>query len=103
MDCYVMEADGSNPRRITDNGRNNWFPHVSPDGSAVAYISYDPAEVQPGDHPANKNVEIRCMNPDGSGDRTLVKFFGGQGSLNVNSWMPDSRRLAFVRYELIPD
>lgn len=103
MDCWRMDADGKNPVRMTDNGRNNWFPHVSPDGSAVAYISYDPAEVQPGDHPANKNVEIRCMNPDGSGDRTLVKFFGGQGSLNVNSWMPDSRRLAFVRYELIPD
>ena len=103
MDCYSMDADGGNVMRLTDNGRNNWFPHISPDGAVIAYISYDPAEVKPGDHPANKNVEIRRINPDGTGDETVVKFFGGQGSLNVNSWMPDSRRLAFVRYELIEE
>ena len=103
MDCWRMDADGGNPVRLTDNGRNNWFPHISPDGSVIAYISYDPAEVRPDDHPANKNVEIRRINPDGTGDRTVVKFFGGQGSLNVNSWMPDSRRLAFVKYELIEE
>ena len=99
MECYRMDADGQNPVRLTDNGRNNWFPHISPDGSVIAYISYDPREVEPGSHPPDKNVEIRRMNPDGSGDTTVVKFFGGQGSLNVNSWMPHSRRLAFVRYE----
>ena len=43
------------------------------------------------------------MNPDGSGDECLIKFFGGQGSLNVNSWMPDSRRLAFVKYEPVQE
>jgi len=99
MDCWRMDADGGNPVRLTDNGRNNWFPHISPDDSVIAYISYDPAEVRPDDHPAGKNVEIRLVSPDGTDDRTAVKFFGGQGSLNVNSWMPDSRRLAFVRYE----
>ena len=85
--------------RLTDNGRNTWFPHISPDGRVIADISYDPREVEPGNHPPDKNVEIRRMNPDGSGDMTVVKFFGGQGSLNVNSWMPDGKRLAFVRYE----
>jgi hypothetical protein len=30
----------------------------------------------------------------------LVDLFGGQGTINVNSWAPDSRRFAFVRYEL---
>lgn len=103
MDCWRMDADGKNPLRLTDNGRNNWFPHISPDGSVIAYISYDPAEVQPGEHPANKNVQIRCIRPDGTDDRCLVKFFGGQGSLNVNSFAPDSRRLAFVRYEPVEE
>ena len=98
MECYRMNADGSDPVRMTDNGRNNWFPHISPDGKTVVYISYDPAEVRADDHPANKNVDIRQMDPDGKNDRTLVKFFGGQGSFNVNSWMPDSKRFAFVRY-----
>ena len=100
MECFRMDTDGGNPVRITDNGRNNWFPHISPDGRTVAYISYDPAEVRADDHPANKNVEIRCINPDGTNDRTVVKFFGGQGSFNVNSWMADSSAFAYVRYEL---
>lgn len=101
MDCYRMDANGENQLRLTDNRRNNWFPHISPDGSLIAYVSYSADEVEPGSHPANKNVELRLMNPDGTEDRTAVKLFGGQGTLNVNSWMPDSRHLAFVRYELV--
>jgi Tol biopolymer transport system component len=95
-----MDTDGGNVCRLTDNGRNNWFPHVAPDGSAVAYVSYDGDEVAPGDHPADKNVELRLIAPDGTGDRLLTPLFGGQGTLNVNSWMPDSRHLAFFRYEI---
>ena len=103
MDCYAMDPDGGNVCRLTDNGRNNWFPHISPDNSTVAYVSYDGQEVAPGDHPADKWVELRLMNADGSCDRTALRLFGGQGTLNVNSWMPDSRHLAFVRYEITPD
>lgn len=101
MDCYCMEADGENVVRLTDNGRNNWFPHISPDGSKIVYISYNADEVPPGSHPQNKNVELRAISPDGTNDRTLLKMFGGQGTLNVNSWMPDSKHFAFVRYELV--
>lgn len=101
MDCYRMDNDGSNVIRLTDNGRNNWFPHIAPDQSVIVYISYDPKEVPPGSHPPYKNVELRRMLPDGSGDTCIVKLFGGQGTINVNSWMPDSRHLAFVRYELV--
>jgi hypothetical protein len=34
--------------------------------------------------------------------RVLAKLFGGQGTINVNSWSPDSRRFAFVSYEPLP-
>ncbi len=101
MNCYRMDTDGKNVVKLTDNGRNNWFPHISPDGSAIVYVSYHADDVAPGDHPANKNVELRRILPDGTGDETLVKLFGGQGTINVNSWMPDSRHFAFVRYELV--
>ena len=97
MDCWRMDADGQNPVRITDNGRHNWFPHISPDGAVAAYISYDPAEVEAGDHPADKHVQLRRVLPDGTGDRAVFSFFGGQGSLNVNSFL-NSRVLAYVRY-----
>ena len=100
MDCWRMDADGQNPVRITDNGRHNWFPHISPDGTVIAYISYDPAETEAGDHPADRHVQLRRVFPDGTGDRALFPFFGGQGSLNVNSFL-DNRTIAYVRYDFI--
>lgn len=100
MECWRMDADGGNPVRLTDNGRHNWFPHISPDGTRAAYISYRTDEARPDEHPADRHVQLRLMKPDGSGDRCLAEFFGGQGSLNVNSWSPDSRFIAFVRYEV---
>ncbi|MCZ8515344.1 transporter [Paenibacillus filicis] len=100
MQIWRMNADGSEQTQVTFDESNNWFPHVSPDGEWVAYISYRKGDVAPGDHPANKNVEIRIISSSGGEFRTLVKLFGGQGTINVNSWSPDSRRLAFVSYKL---
>ncbi len=93
--CFRMRPDGAGIEQLTFDERVNWFPHVSPDGKAVVYISYPPGTTG---HPANKDVTLRLMNPDGSGQRDLVTFFGGQGTINVNSWAPDSRRFAYVAY-----
>ncbi|GGH31150.1 TolB family protein [Paenibacillus segetis] len=100
MQVWRMNADGSEQGQMTFDESNNWFPHVSPDGETVAYISYQKGDVAPGDHPANKHVEIRAMSSKGGEFRTLVQLFGGQGTLNVNSWSPDSKQLAFVSYRL---
>lgn len=100
MQVYRMQRDGSEQTQMTFDACNSWFPHVSPDGRQVAYISYRKEDVAPGDHPANKHVEIRLIPAEGGEPRTLAALFGGQGTLNVNSWAPDSERLAFVRYEL---
>ena len=100
MQLYRMDADGKAVVQMTDDGRNNWFPHVSPDGQSVCYISYDGQSVAPGDHPANKDVELRLLPAQGGTPQTLLALFGGQGTLNVNSWSPDSKRFAFVRYAL---
>jgi TolB protein len=102
MQVWRMNADGSEQTQMTFDESNNWFPHVSPDGEWVAYITYRKGDVAPGDHPANKNVEIRVMSSSGGGYRTIVELFGGQGTLNVNSWSPDSRQLAFVSYRIKP-
>ncbi len=98
MQVYRMNADGSEQVRMTHDARNNWFPHVSPDGKRVVYISYG-GEVKPGDHPANKDVKLSIMDADGGNVRILQSLFGGQGTINVNSWAPDSKRIAYVRYE----
>ncbi|MFC3798917.1 TolB family protein [Cohnella sp. GCM10012308] len=101
MQVWRMNDDGSEQVRMTFEESNNWFPHVSPDGQWVVYIAYRKGDVAPGDHPANKHVELRLMPAAGGESRTLVSLFGGQGTLNVNSWAPDSRTLAFVSYRLI--
>ncbi len=100
MQVWRMEADGSNPTQMTFDDANTWFPHVSPDGRTIACITYAMGEVAPNNHPPNKNVEIRLFPAEGGAVRTLVRLFGGQGTLNVNSWAPDSRALAFVSYRL---
>lgn len=101
MQVWRMNADGSGQTRMTQDEESNcWFPHLSPDGGKVAYIAYQKGDVAPGDHPPHKNVEIRLMNADGTGTKVLCKLFGGQGTLNVNSWSPCGKKLAFVRYRL---
>lgn len=100
MQCWRMDRDGGNPTQMTFHPRNNWFPHVSPDGKQVVYLSYSREGLDPNEHLPNMPVQLRLMNADGSDDRKILDFFGGQGSINVNSWHPDSRHLAFVRYEL---
>ncbi len=102
MQIFRMRADGSEQTQMLKSERNDWFPHVSPDGKRVVYVSYG-TDVAPGDHPADKNVELRVMDADGKNDRLLLALFGGQGTLNVNSWSPDSRTIAYVRYEKLTD
>jgi Tol biopolymer transport system component len=100
MQVWRMETDGSNPTHMVVEDANCWFPHVSPDGEWVAYITYSKDDVGPGDHPPNKNVELRLVPVDGGISKTILKLFGGQGTMNVNSWSPDSRMIAFVSYRL---
>jgi len=101
MQVWRMKADGSEQTQMTfDESRNSWFPHVSPDGKFVIFIAYAKGDLKPNEHLANKNVELRLMPAEGGEPRTLAKLFGGQGTINVNSWAPDSKRLAFVSYRL---
>ncbi len=99
MQAWRMKADGSEQTQMTfDEEWNTWFPHISPDREKVVMLAYHQDDVKPGEHVPNKNVEIRLMNADGSDVQTIVKLFGGQGTINVNSWAPDSKRFAFVSY-----
>jgi Tol biopolymer transport system component len=100
MQVWRMENDGANPTHMVKEYDNCWFPHISSDGNWVAYIAYGKDDVEAGDHPANKHVELRLVSAEGGESKTIVKLFGGQGTMNVNSWSPDNRTLAFVSYRL---
>lgn len=99
MQIWRMKRDGSEQTQLTRNERNNWFGHVSPDGKKVVYLSYAKDQLEPQEHLPNMPVELWMMNSDGKGQHRILSFFGGQGSLNVNSWASDSRHFAFVSYE----
>jgi len=99
MQIWRMGVDGSQPEAVTSDDTNNWFPHISPDGKQMVFLSY---EKDVTGHPANKDVMLRVMTLADKKIRILAKLFGGQGTINVRSWSPDSRRLAFVSYQLVP-
>lgn len=100
MQVWRMKPDGTEQTQLTfDGDYQSWFPHVSPDGKQVVFLSYRKNDVAADDHPANKEVVLRMMPSTGGKPATIVELFGGQGTINVHSWSPDSRKIAFVSYE----
>jgi hypothetical protein len=100
MQIWRMKADGSEQEQVIKSESNDWFPHISPDGEWMVYVAYEPGVTG---HPPNKDVELRLMSMKDKSTRVLAKLFGGQGTMNVPSWSPDSKRLAFVSYQLLPE
>jgi Tol biopolymer transport system component len=98
MQIWRMRPDGSGQEQITTDEYNNWFPHPSPDGKWLVFLSYEPGVKG---HPPNKDVTLRLMPLAGGQIEVLAKLFGGQGTINVPSWSPDSRKVAFVSYQFV--
>jgi len=98
MQIWRMKADGSEQEQVFTDDYNNWFPHISPDGKWMVLLTY---EKDVTGHPENKDVMLRLMNMDDKKITVLAKLFGGQGTINVPSWSPDSKSVAFVSYQFI--
>jgi Tol biopolymer transport system component len=99
MQVWRMRADGSAQEQVTNDEFQNWFPHPSPDGKWLVFLSYA-GDVK--GHPENKDVTVRVMPLAGGKIDVLARLFGGQGTINAPSWSPDSQQVAFVSYQLIP-
>ena len=95
MQIWRMRADGSEQRQVTDDPHNNWFPHISPDGKWIAMIGYVD-EIKASEHPYYKRAYLRLMPTAGGTPKVIAYVYGGQGTINVPSWSPDGRMLAFV-------
>lgn len=92
-------ADGGGaPERLLDSETVDWFPHLSPDGRHASYLSFPAGTLG---HPADLEVEVKVVSTDDwTTPLQTYPLFGGQGTINVNSWSPDGTRFAFVTYPI---
>jgi Tol biopolymer transport system component len=105
-DIWRIPAEGAGENdaraeRVTSDEYEDWFPHPSPDGKWLVFLSFKKGTKG---HPAGQDVVLRKMPLPGTqvepvAIQELVRLHGGQGTINVNSWSPDSKRFAYVRYD----
>jgi TolB protein len=109
-DIWRIPPDGAGPQdakaeRVTSDDLEDWFPHVSPDGKWIVFLSFPKGTENHDGKMAG--VQLRMVAAPGrkiksTTPQVLTTIFGGQGTINVNSWSPDSSKFAFVTYEPRP-
>ncbi len=106
---WRLPANGAGPNdvkaeMVVNDSLEDWFPHISLDGKKLVYVGYPGGT--PTHDPRTVPIELKLVTISqdqvGPGEKTLVKAVGGQGTINVNSWAPDSMRFAYVTYESLP-
>jgi Tol biopolymer transport system component len=96
MNLWRMNADGSDPIQLTNDPKyKDWFPHISPDGKWIVFISFPPT-IGFGEHPFYEHCTLRLMPAEGGEPKIIGYLYGGQGTINVPSWAKDSKHIAFV-------
>ena len=95
-------AKDARAEQVTRDEPEDWFPHISPDGKRIVFLSFPPGTE--GHNDKMPGMLLRLIDTPGasaaaSSIEVLEEFYGGQGTINVNSWSPDSKQFAYVRYE----
>ena len=106
---WRMPAAGAGPddaqaQRVTDDALEDWFPHPSPNGKLLLFLSFPAGTTGHNDRTARVQLRTIPMPGERIGavtPKTIVEVTGGQGTINVNSWSPDSTRFAYVTYQVM--
>ena len=85
-EIYVMDTDGKNQRRLTNNDFDEWEPSWSPDGKHIAFTASE-------DRVVDQHPQIYVMDADGGNLRKLTKNPFPEWD---PSWSPDGKRIAFT-------
>jgi len=102
---YIAVDDvDAKAEQVTNDEWEDWFPHFSPNGKLMLVFSFPKGTKTHNDK--MEGVKLRLLKAPGKNLKTadpqvLSTFFGGQGTINVNSWSPDSGKFAYVVYEPI--
>ena len=96
MQIWRMNADGSGQEAVTTGDYQDWFPHISPDGKWIVFVSFLKEETASDDHPFYKHVYLRLLPIAGGTPKVIAYVYGGQGTMNTPSWLPDSKKVAFI-------
>jgi Tol biopolymer transport system component len=99
MQIWRMRVDGSEQEQVVSDSYNDWFPHISPDGGWIVYLSY---EKNVEGHPEANDVTLHLMSLRDKNVRPLATLLGGEGTIDAPSWSPDSSKIAFVSYAFVP-
>ena len=79
---WIMDADGSNPRAVTDSENNDSMPSWHPDSKRIAFASA-----------RDGNLEIYVVKSDGTG---LTRLTNDDASDFDPVWSPDGTKIAFI-------
>ncbi len=88
-EIYVMNADGTGKKNVSDHSGRDWEPAWSPDGSHIAFVS---ARDAPPSSPFQSRDDLWIVRSDGSSLRRLTD---NDFHDRAPSWSPDGRRIAY--------
>lgn len=86
---FVMNADGSGLRQLTNEPSGAQTPKWSPDGTKIVYASEQ-----------NGNTDVWVMRADGTGKIRITDFAGDDGHPH---WSADGQRIIFNSARTTPD
>lgn len=96
-----IPSGGGEIEQLLVSNTVDWFPHLSPNGLFAVFLSFPAGTIG---HPSDLPVVVKVVDTQ-DWTRVAQKYSipGGQGTINVNSWAPDSSQFAFIAYPSVAE
>jgi TolB protein len=98
LQIWRSRPDGSEAEQVTSGELQNCYPHLSPDGLQMAFLSF---AARGKGVPEDGEVMLRVMSLSDKTVKTVAKLTGGRGTLDAPPWSPDGRKLTYISYQRV--